>query len=477
MTTRCRIANFAVVCTAFCSAQAVFAAGFELSGNSAMGLGRGMALTASVDDGTAIAHNPGRLSQATGTQLQWSHQVIWSHETFTRAPSQVPQKDIVGATTAEALQPSSNQTPVFPLGAFLVATHRLTPELTLALGGYGPSAIGYKDFNTQGGQRYMLTKLDALMAYASLAVAYGKQDLYGVGVTLQWAMMPKTDMTLVIDAATGGAQSPYYAGNDVLATIRLKDMTAFSAIVGGWYRVSPNLDVALSGRALPVRFDAEGDLALTNDREGTGAKFTPPQLAVTGSKARLKLQIAPTAALGARYRSLDSSGAEAWDAEVNAVWEGWSVIDQYDVQTEGKINLFAKQDSPNVAIAKKWRDTLALRVGGTKWLDSALGVSLGGYVEQGATPLNYSHLDFPSFNRVGVGAGVRYKGKALDANFAYAHVFQETRTVSEQYGKVTQQRPLSPCPAGCDGNGDLPANAGTFETGYDMFTASVAYRF
>ncbi|MSQ85114.1 MAG: hypothetical protein EXR77_19945 [Myxococcales bacterium] len=459
------------------AASEVQAAGFEFAGNSAMGLGRGMALTASVDDSTAIAHNPGLLSQLDGTQLQWSHQIAYAHETFTRAPSQVPQKSIAGATTAEALAPSSNKAPLFPLGVFLAASRRVSANWTVAVAGYGPSGIGFKEFDSQGGQRYMLTKLDLLIAYASLAVAYGKKDKFGVGATMQWAMMPKTDMSLVVDAATGGAQNPYYAGSDVVATIRLADMTAFSAIMGAWWQVSPNLRVAASGRVIPVYFDAEGDLALSNDRDGVGAKFTPTQLSVSGSKAHLKMAIAPTCAIGARWVNLNASGTETWDVEANIVWEGWSIIDAYEVKTEGKINMFAKKEFPTVTIAKKWRDTVALRVGGTYWASDAMGVSAGGYIEQGATPHNYSHLDFPSFNRLGLGGGIRYKGQSINGNLSYVHVFQETREVSEAYGKVTQQRPMSPCPEDCDGFDNIPANAGKFETGYDMLSLSVAYKF
>lgn len=479
----CRtVAHVALACLAAGSsvwAHSASAAGFELPGNSATGLGRGMALTASVDDGTAVAHNPGLLSQQPGTRLTWSHQLVFSHETFTRAPSQVPQKAVVGADNATALKPSANTAPLFPLGAFLAASHQLTPNLTLAFAGYGPSAIGYKEFDVSGGQRYMLTKLEALMAYASFAVAYGKKDVGGVGVTLQWAMMPKTDMSLVIDATFVPTMSPYYASNDVVATLKLSDMTAFSAIVGGWYRVTDHLDIAASGRVMPVNFEATGQLSLSNDTPGVGNNFTPTQLSVTGSTSTLKLKIAPTASVGARWRGLSEGATETYDVEANIVWEGWSVLDDYKVENTGTINLFSdKPPVPKViTIGKRWRDTLSARLGGTYWVTPAVGVSAGGYYEQGATPLNYSHLDFPSFDRVGTGLGVRYRGESVTANLSYAHVFQERRQVSEDYGKVSQQRPLKPCPSNCEGYDNIPANAGLFETSYDMLSLSLAYKF
>ncbi|MBM4346230.1 MAG: outer membrane protein transport protein [Deltaproteobacteria bacterium] len=454
------------------------AAGFEIPGNSAQGIGRGMALTAAVDDGTAVAHNPGRLSQQKGHRAQWSHQLLWSHEAFTRAASAYPQDPVPGANNADALKKSENQASVFPLGVFLSASTDLgMPDWTFAAAGYGPSANGFKQFDTQGGQRYMLTKLDALLAYASLAAAYGKKDRFGIGATLQWAMMPKTDMTLVVDGATGGVNNPYYSGNDAVATIRLKDMTAFSAIVGGWYRLTENLELALSGRILPVSFESEGDVLLENDKAGTGAHFSDSHLLISNSKSKLKMKMAPTAAVGLRYRSPTADGRDDFDIEANVVWEGWSVLNEYNVINSGQINLFKASAMPNVHIQKRWQDTWSARLGGTKWLSPDLAVSAGGYYEQGAAPLDFSHLDFPSFDRYGVGGGLRYSVGAFRLNLSYAHVFQPDRTVDERWGQVYQQRPLAPCPANCDGQGSVAANAGTFETAYDMLSWSVQAQF
>ena len=461
-------------------ASSAFSAGFEIPGNSTAAVGRGTAFAVSADDGTAVAYNPGALSRQKGTRLQWSQQALWAHETFTRGPSAYKQGNVSGTDPAYARQPSENQTPLFPLGAFLVASSDFGLEdWTFAIAGYGPSAIGNKEFDVMGGQRYMLTKLDALMAYASAAVAWGKKDRFGIGATLQYAAMPKTHLSLVVDGATGGAANPYYAGNDVVATIKLKDMAAFSAIVGGWLRLSERLEIAFSSRVMPVEFNATGDLSLANDKAGAGAEFKAEKIVVSNSTSAMTMKIAPTATLGARYRGLDATGAEKWDAEVNVVWEGWSVIDAYDVKNGGMINLFAAQPSPDVTIQKRWRNTWSVRAGGSAEVAKGLKVSLGGYWEQGAVPQNYEHLDFPSFDRLGVGTGVRWQGENLQLGLSYAHVFQETREVSELYGKVFQERPLAPCTdtANCAGLSPVPVNNGTFETGYDQLSATVGYKF
>ncbi len=460
-------------------AATAFSAGFEVPGNSAGGIGRGMAWTSGVDDGTALSFNPGALTRQKGLNVTYQHQLLWDNVSFTRGKSAVTQDDIAGTQASEALQKSSNQSALFPLGAMLVASHDFgLRDWVFAIGGYGPSSSGYKEFNTQGGQRYMLTKLDALMAYLSVSAAYGKDDKFGVGATLQWASMPKTNMSLVIDASTGSQQSPYYGPNDVVATIRLKDTSgSFSAILGGWWRPIKNLELAASGRIIPVNFHATGDVVMDNDKAGAGAQFGSRELSITDSKAALDMKLAPTASFAVRYLHLNPAGKTTWDVEADAVWEGWRVLNDFTVQTSGQINLFSAQNMPTVSIPKRWQDTWSVRLGGTAEVAENLRVSAGGLWEQGAAPLNYSNLDFPSFDRYGFGLGARYQHGNLLASLGYSHIFQESRTITEQYGKVDTQRPLLPCPAGCAGNSAIPANTGTFDGGYDLVSWTIGYRF
>lgn len=464
------------------------AAGFEIPGNSAAALGRGNAWTASVDDGTAIAHNPGALIKQKGTRLTLSHQTIWDHATFTRAESGIKQDPVANTDPAAALKSVSNSQTPFILGGFFAASSDFGLEnFNFAVGMYGPSAVGQKKFPTSGGQRYMLTELDSIVAYISAAAAYGKADHYGVGVTLQLATMERTNMSLVVDASTGGALNPYYGTNDVEATVKMNDPTSFSAIVGGWFRPVPQVELALSSRVLPVTFNAEGTVGIRN--APGGATFTNAQLTMTDPVAKMKLNLAPTVAAGVRYRGLEDDGKggqkERWDVELNAVYEMWSVLKAFDVKMSGQINLFAATEMPDVVIAKNWKDTLSLRLGGTYWLSDQLGLSAGTYVEQGSTPEGYENLDFTSFDRLGLGLGARWKGERVQLAVGYNRVFSESRTVSELDGKVYQTRPLDGCPVNAQGEkcdsgkgwSGVPANAGKFEQSYDVLSGSVTVKF
>ena len=48
--------------------------------------------------------------------------------------------------------------------------------------------------------------------------------------------------------------------------------------------------------------------------------------------------------------------------------------------------------------------------------------------------------------------------------------------VEEEFGKVVQQRPINPCPDFCRDFDGIPANAGTFESSFDILSLSLTTR-
>lgn len=448
------------------------AGGFEIPESGTVALGRGGAFIVLANDPTAMILNPGGLRRLRGTHLLYNHALVFEHSTFTRAPSDLPPGTDYGF---DPLAPVSNGDTIFALGGTLIATTDFgLADWTFAAGVYGPNAHGQRTYPTEGGQRYMLTSLEAVLLMPSLAVAYGKDDCFGVGVTFQYVMAPSLDMGLVVDGSQAGGLHAYYSGNDVEAKIAMSDMASFSAIVGGWWRPIPELELGVAGRVVPAALNLEGKFSLKNIPGQT--QFSEQQLTVPGSAARLDLTLPITVKGGLRYRHLDGA-REVFDVELDVAYENWSALERYDVQLDGTINLFVGAEAPDTVIEKRWKDTLSVRLGGT-WnaIDNeanALQISLGAYWESAAVPANYEHLDFLAFQRVGLGFGLGGRFGGLTLRASYSHVFQEDREVSERTGKVYQQRPLDPCPGTCDGGAGwsgVPSNAGRFESGYDLLS-------
>ena len=57
---------------------------------------------------------------------------------------------------------------------------------------------------------------------------------------------------------------------------------------------------------------------------------------------------------------------------------------------------------------------------------------------------------------------------------ALGHHLVDSRLIAS---KVFGQRPLRPCPDDCDGLSGVPANAGTFTSGFDLLTIGIDLRF
>ena len=454
----------------------VLAGGFEVPDNGARAVARGTAFTVRADDLTAIAHNPGGLTRQRGTSVLYSHNLFYAPASFTRDKSVVPATHKDSQNLGDPFATVHNESPWFPLGAMVVAATDFGMEdWRFAAGVYGPNASGKQTWPLMGGQRYMLTGLDLMLVYYSAAVAWGKKDRFGIGLTMQGVHQISTEMSMVVDATTGDQLNPYYAPNDVHATISLSAPLTFSAILGVWLRLNENFEVAASGRIMPARLKATGDIRI--DRIEQQTAFTDEQLEVEDSAARLELVIPPTARAGVRYRSL-AGDRERFDVELNVVYEAWSMMESMDVELDGIIKLFVADEAPDVRIQRRWRDTVSVRLGGTWNAESIpLSFSAGGFVENGAVPTNYSHLDFVSFDRLGLGAGVQGRVGVVDLALSYSHVFQESRQIDEKTGKVYQVRPISPCPDECGGYTGIPVNAGLIETSFDIFALSAQVKF
>ena len=155
------------------------------------------------------------------------------------------------------------------------------------------------------------------------------------------------------------------------------------------------------------------------------------------------------------------------------------MVKSFDLNLDGYIHL-ANVESPDLSLAKRWKDTLSVRLGTSINIIRELTLSFGSYYESGSVPDGYESLDFLSFDRVGLAFGLATRVGPVRISAGYSHVWQEDRRVSELEGKYFQIRPLDSCPENCDdgaGWSGVPVNAGLFKTSYDMLSAAFDVQF
>ena len=439
----------------------VFAAGIEIPDNGTKALGRGGAYVAGAEDLTAIYYNPARLGVLKGTRGLYNHNLLFSQINFTRATLSPGWAE--SDPNFEAVSDSEG---FFYIGGFgAISSDFGLDDWTFALGVYGPSSVGKRSYPTYGPQSFMVTEMDTIMPYYTASVAYTPREDFAMGASLQWADLISMKYSVVVDVSkvpSPGAK-PDTSKQHTEVTLNLSDRTNITGIIGLWWAINDAFEVGLASRVIPMNIEAEGSVdvleegIVTEDVTAT-AEFTIP-IQIRG---------------GIRYIHREPSQDELFDIEFDVFYENWAAFKELRATLDGTINA----ENPNpVVLPRNWNDTITLRLGSDWNAMDWLTLRTGGYWENGATPENYEHLDFPSFDRYAFTGGASFHLGPVSLSVAYAHILQEDRTVTEDYGKVLLQRPLLNCPDECGGLTGVVANAGTFESGFQIVSVGMEATF
>jgi len=452
-----RHAVFALLCaiaTTLPGPRAALAAGIEYPDNGTIAIGRGGANAANPDDGLAFQYNPAGLAQQRGMRLMMDARL--SHQGLTFASS-AKGASIVSNSAEPFLGPS---------GTVSYGIGEIGPlsELTFAIGATGPSSIGKTTFPMAGAQRYAITSTDYFIGFYSLAVAAGYQDWLRVGITGQLVQGNAT-FKQAVWSGTGKGPSPDINDRTFDANATVQGSSDFIPTFVAGLTVLPHKDWAIGLSYRPkIKFDAPGTLTIA-----------PPDLmkdAVKqeGNKANLLLNFADTVRLGVQYKVLPTLRVE-----LDGIYERWSVLPEIRVKTHDiYVNLGGQKGKVNdIVFDKSFQDTFGARVG-ADWqvLPERVTVRAGYLHETSAIKDDHRSVDFGNWQRdgVSVGTSLQFFGAWLD--FAYAHHFLPTVTVTDS--TVVQQ--TSP-PIGAAVSESSVVGNGTYSASMDIFSMSLRVPF
>ncbi len=457
------------------------AGGFEHPDNGAAALARGGAFAAKANDLTALQYNPAGLAVNHGTVLYYSHNLSRQNLDFTP----LLEDGSRGAT-------ESNKAGWFYAPFVGVSTDVLHPDVRVALGAFGPSAMGAIDYGRDGVAKYMTVNSEMVLAYYTAALSWSPRKDLDVGLSLHWVDLQRTKFTIAVNGWFDEEIKYSDESYNTYSTIDVSDRFGMFATAGLLWRPVTNWTIGASFRAPTADIDARGDIDLDFAGETIGSLYesgvtTGEGLVpydgdgntVTKLPARLRFTLPMVARLGLRYAAPDPRGWDLWDLEGNVVWEGWSTLKEFRVDVDGYMKLVGSgvtNANPiyfkPIVIKRNFNDAWSFRLGSTCRPWELLGFSLGGYFEDGATPRAYSNIDFPSFNRFGVGTGLTLYWRMLELTASYSHSWQETRNIGRSESEVSIQFPLSdeaPLPQHVVG-------AGRFESSYDVISTSLTIK-
>ncbi len=383
----------------------------------------------------------------------------------------------------------------FAVGLYGPSSHGIR-EFSDTVGSEGPSAANPTAVS-KAGQQYMIIDQSVLLVYPSVAAAYRIDPAnLSLGLTLQAPMLDVNyNLAADGDGSQGASQggTPYVCGDpanppgvacfqseekwDLIAPNRLKTFGYnFTFIAGALWEPTENWSIGASVRPqFELNTEGEVEVQFPDGLSGIG-------LYMTDQSATLDTYMPTVVRVAAEYKKMDDGAKPgdrpAWAVEGDFVWEGWSVMDAFRVKLAGSISdvkcvdsagasvapnvkslsvtcpegsqatqLIGTRKLPNLSLYRNFEDAWSGRLGVEKRVaksgDSETRLRAGAFYEKGATPREWTNLDFISLNRIGLTVGASYILPWGSIDAAYAYMYSPTWTVTN--GKYEALLPLEIC--------------------------------
>ena len=344
------------------------AAGFQLSEQSVVGLGRSFAGGGIVgDDLSAIAYNPAGLSLAKGLQMQAGfigvHIDSKLHGNYT-------DYKYGGAMSASG---STELDDIIPVPSFF-ATYQINDKWTVGLGTFASYGFDIEyDKNWFGKMQAIDSNLQAMNINPSVSYKINEQWSVGAGFSAERMSARLTSFGTKMKA----------------------DSWAYGYDIGIMYSPLKDTRFGLSYRS-KMKHDLQGDL-LEPLKFGIHADLTLPDFATFGAYHKLN-------------NWLGLSGTVRWT--------NWSRFKELDIQR-------TSNDSTISYTPEKWKDTWYFAIGGDFYINDKWAVRLGwAYDSSPIRGAEYRTARIPDTYRYIVSTGVSYKwNEHLTFDAGYMHIF------------------------------------------------------
>jgi long-chain fatty acid transport protein len=488
---RVPVALTTLAAAATLAAPALADGGYYGGAQGARAAGRSGAFVARADDPTAIVYNPAGLAGITGTRLIVGNRFSYNGYDYKRADTQNWGDPTATQTTAPSVSFAqvSNGAPWQPLDPLIaVASNLGLPNWGFAAGALASPGASRMDFPLGGGQRYMMLSREAIFLNYAVSAAWKHHDTFGVGASFVWIVVPRLDYSLLIDGtpfvmAANNVSSPL----DMVAQTRGSDWFTPNAIVGAWYRPVPFLQFGVAGQVVPAKVETNSKLTVT-PLDTTMGQVELARDGYPADDVSIVLPLPLMARVGARYRHLVAE-RELFDVELDVEYETWSRVNEFALETNSLVANFQGTfvDLGRIGIAKRWRNTIAVKLGGDVAVTDRLALRAGAYYESAVADKAYSNVDFPG----GAMVGGSFGGSLAFGRWEVALAYQLRRmlevSVAEADARVYQQVPASACtppymdPYACHtqflGQPAPQINAGTYRSTSHYLSLALLYRF
>ena len=370
------------------AAPYAYGSGYAVFTQGASALGQGNAVTAHIDDPSAVFFNPALMSSLPGTQVMLGTTLIAVDRNFSALP---------GGNDAE-----TKDTINYPSTFYI--THKFNEKISAGLGVFSPFGLAH-EWGTEWDGRYITTKT--------------KLQTFDINPAVSWQIIPGVALAVGVDVmfldATLEKNIQLPSGFPDAASKFKGDGTGVGYNAGLLVDLGKDASFGIAYRS-EIKVTAKGDATFSNVPPPLQAV---PTLKNSGGEADITLPQQITAGLA--YKGIDRLVLE-----VGMRWEGWSSFDELKIEFDN--------GNPSSVSPRAWKDVYGFNAGASYRLNDTFSL-LGGYL-YGNTPVPDSTFDptIPDADThlFSIGTDVDYK--KFKVSLAYAYQLLENRNKSNAIG-------------------------------------------
>lgn len=396
------------------TASTSFAAGFRLPEAGAKAMGMGFAFTGQADDPSAIYFNPAGLTQLKG-------QNVMVGGTFVRENGgEYTGTTPVDNTTAIKNETQKNLNFMIP-NMYYTKTNAST-GFAYGIGIFVPFGLG-QEYNDKGASifRNQITKIDLKTVVVNPTVAFKVNDVLSVGAGIDY-MYGKAKLAKV--AVVPGVGNIYDLGLEGTGD-------AWGYNFGLLLKPSANLRVGANFRSPFTLKIKEGDVEIRNINSTVAfvPNPVPPPAAFTAAqvfggtsfdtKGSATIGLPATFTLGVSY-TMDRLTVNA-----DADWTFWHSYKSLPIDIKDNRAILPDSNAP-----KRWKDVVALRLGGEYRVTDPLALRAGFVFDQNPVPADTLGPELPDADRLNYMVGAGYKIGKVTIDGALMYIDKFDRTVS-----------------------------------------------
>lgn len=374
-----------LLCPAIFGTTAALAGGYFLPHQTARGVALSNALTAGVNDPSAVYYNPAALSEVEGNQLLLTGSYI----------------NVINSVENSGHETSNRRAHNFT-GSFFGNYHIPRSALTLGIGLYTP--FGLMTSYAPGFTRFAARETELKTYYLTPAVSWNPSKFFSVGGGVSFI-----HATAVLSRSLCFVSVPGGCGAE--EKLRIADSAnAYSYNAGVLMKPTDAVKIGFSYRG-------RADLHFDNAKTKVKGVFGPAK-----AKANVRpIPLPPVIDAGIFWQFTPS-----WGAEFVYEYQRWSEFN--DIKAS-----FSPALPPGISsfvLPRKWKNTNTLRLGSFYRLTKDWELRGGIGLEESPIPNKTLNPAIPGADLLTLNAGVGYKWEKIFIDLGYQAVFYKTRKVT-----------------------------------------------